>query len=68
MPDFQDHCTVRPDLPGHGTTRVTDFVTFKCFIQSIQAAPPFHKHCLQIGMGQNRSDDLGNIFLTKAFL
>ena len=21
MPDFQDHCTVRPGLPGHGTTR-----------------------------------------------
>ena len=23
MPDLQDHCTVRPDLPGHGTTRAT---------------------------------------------
>ena len=23
MPDFQDHCTVRLDLPGHGTTRAT---------------------------------------------
>ena len=23
MPDFQDHCTVRPGLPGHGTTRAT---------------------------------------------
>ena len=22
MPDFQDHCTVRPGLTGHGTTRV----------------------------------------------
>ena len=21
MPDFQDHCTVRPGLPGHSTTR-----------------------------------------------
>ena len=24
MPDFQDHCIVRPDLPGHGTTRATE--------------------------------------------
>ena len=23
MPDFQDRCTVRPGLPGHGTTRAT---------------------------------------------
>ena len=25
MPDFKDHCTVRPGLPGHGTTRATIF-------------------------------------------
>ena len=23
MPDFQERCTVRPGLPGHGTTRAT---------------------------------------------
>ena len=27
MPDFQDHCTVRPGLPGHGTTRAMNYFT-----------------------------------------